>query len=112
MKIKKKIITVLSVISVLMTSAMIQANAVADVSGGLQKVFNEVKKQTKTIATAGFALAALICLIIACAKFIGGLIENHRTGEPISWKPIGLAFAATVACSLFASAGFFGWFGV
>lgn len=112
MKIKKKFITVLSVISVLITSAMIQANAVANVSGGLNKVFDEVKKQAKSIATAGFALGALICLIVACTKLIGGLLENHRSGEPIGWKTIGIAFGATVACSLFASASFFGWFGL
>lgn len=113
MNLKKKIITSLATAITLISATIINASAAVDVSGGLEHVFNELKVELKDVAALGFALAAVVCLIVAFVKLIGGFIEHHRgTNSDFPWKPVGFAFAAALVCSLAASANFFGWFGV
>lgn len=108
----KKIITTVSSIITLAASGVIQTNAAVDVAGGIEHALDEVTVQFKDIVAVCFAFAALVCIVVAVAKLISGLIERHRKDEPLDWKTIGFAFGAAIFCSLAASAGFFGWFGI
>ncbi len=111
-KISRKVKCILSVIGSFVFLSSTQANAVVDVAGGLSQAADEVEKQLKSVAVILFGLGAVICLVLACWKLVGGLVEHNRQGTEINWKPIVTCFIATIVCSLFSVSTFFGWFGV
>lgn len=107
----KKIMIFILMISLTFCTAL-PVSAAVNVDDGLQKIVTPLKSQIKNVAAIIFALLALVAIAIALFKLVSGLIENHRTNEPVNWKPIGLAFAAAVVCGLCSSTAFFGWFGI
>lgn len=98
-------------INIMCVSAL-PVSAAVKVDDGIQNIVTPLKSQVKSVAAIIFALLAIVAIAIALFKLVSGLIENHRTNEPINWKPIGLAFAAAVVCGLCSSTAFFGWFGI
>lgn len=110
-KYKKKIMMFLIMVALIFCTAL-PVSAAVNVSGGLQQIVTPLKAQIKNVAAIIFALLAIVAVAIALFKLVSGLIENHRTNEPVNWKPIGLAFAAAVVAGLCSSTLFFSWFGL
>lgn len=113
MKILSKKIILMSVLIVtFICCTALSVSAAVKVDDGLKNIVTPLKTQIKNVAAIVFALLALVALTVALFKLISSLLENHRTNEPVNWKPIGFAFAAAVVCGLCSSTAFFGWFGI
>lgn len=110
-KYKKKIMMFLIMVTLIFCTAL-PVSAEVKVDDGIQNIVTPLKTQIKNVAAIFLALLALVALIVALVKLVSGLIENHRTNEPVNWKPIGCAFAASVVAGLCSSTAFFGWFGI
>lgn len=108
----KKIILMSVLIVTFICCTALSVSAAVNVSGGLQQIVTPLKTQIKNVAAIVFALLALVALTVAIVKLISGFIENHRTNEPINYKPVALAFVAAVVAGLCSSTAFFGWFGI
>lgn len=110
-KYKKKIMMFLIMVTLIFCTAL-TVSAEVKVDDGIQNIVTPLKSQVMSVAAIIFALMAIVAIAIALFKLVSSLLENHRTNEPINWKPIGLAFAAAVVCGLCSSTLFFSWFGI
>lgn len=89
----------------------ISASAV-DISNGLEQIITPLKTEVKQVAAICFALLAIVAIAVGVFKIATSFLENHRTNEPINWKPICIAFAAAAVCGLCSATTFFSWFGI
>lgn len=108
----KKLTLMLLLVSNFICCTALSANASVDISDGLEHIITPLKTEVKQVASLVFALLAIVAIAIGIFKLVSSLLENHRTNEPINWKPIGVAFAAAFVCGLCSVTTFFGWFGI
>ena len=111
-KTSRKVIFISVLVFTFICYTALSVGAEVNVSRGLEQILTPLKTQTKSIAALIFALLAIVAIAIALIKLVSALLENHRTNEPINWKPIVTAFAAAVVCGLCSATTFFVWFGI
>lgn len=110
-RISKKAAAITAAINMLIISAMLQANAAVNFSGGVERVANDVTRQGKAIAATVFGAVAVVALAFTVAKGIKAGAAYHR-GEQVNLGPVIGCGIGTIVAGLASATTFFGWFGL
>lgn len=110
-KISKKAAAITAAVNMLIISAMLQANAAVNFSGGVKQVANNVTSQGKAIAATVFGAVAVVALAFTVAKGIKAGAAYNR-GEQVHLGPVIGCGIGTIVAGLASSSLFFSWFGL